>query len=90
MVTPTAPSPAWLLGGKTDPVELYLADVFTLGGSLAGLPGISVPSGLARGGLPVGAQLLAAPWQEATLVRAAAAIEAAALLGGARPPGGAW
>jgi aspartyl-tRNA(Asn)/glutamyl-tRNA(Gln) amidotransferase subunit A len=66
---------------------MYLADVFTLSCNLAGLPGISVPCGLTAEGLPVGAQLLGKPLDEATLLRAAAAIEAAVGLGDRRPAG---
>jgi aspartyl-tRNA(Asn)/glutamyl-tRNA(Gln) amidotransferase subunit A len=66
---------------------MYLADVFTLACNLAGLPGASVPCGLTREGLPIGAQLLGKHLDEPTLLRAAAAIEAAVGLGDAKPPG---
>jgi aspartyl-tRNA(Asn)/glutamyl-tRNA(Gln) amidotransferase subunit A len=67
---PTTPTPAFRLGEKTaDPLEMYLADVFTVPANLAGLPGLSVPSGLVDG-LPVGLQLLGRPFDEATLLRA--------------------
>jgi aspartyl-tRNA(Asn)/glutamyl-tRNA(Gln) amidotransferase subunit A len=65
---------------------MYLGDVFTLSCNLAGLPGISVPCGLA-GDLPIGAQLLGKPLDEGTLFRAAAAIESACGLGTQRPEG---
>jgi aspartyl-tRNA(Asn)/glutamyl-tRNA(Gln) amidotransferase subunit A len=67
---PTAPSPAFRFGEKTaDPLEMYLADVFTVPANLAGIPGLSVPCGLADG-LPVGLQLLARPFDESMLFRA--------------------
>jgi aspartyl-tRNA(Asn)/glutamyl-tRNA(Gln) amidotransferase subunit A len=78
VATPTAPTPAFRLGEKTtDPLQMYLADIFTVPASLAGIPGISVPSGLASS-LPSGLQLLGRPFDEATLLRAGAAYEAAA------------
>jgi aspartyl-tRNA(Asn)/glutamyl-tRNA(Gln) amidotransferase subunit A len=97
LLTPTTPTAAFPFGARATPLEMYLADVFTLACNLAGLPGISVPCGLTAEGLPVGAQLLAKPLDEATLLRAGAAIEAAVGLGdrrpvglgGLRPPGGA-
>ena len=64
---------------------MYLADVFTLSCNLAGLPGISVPCGLAGDGLPIGAQLLGRALDETTLLRTAAVIEAAVGLGDRRP-----
>jgi aspartyl-tRNA(Asn)/glutamyl-tRNA(Gln) amidotransferase subunit A len=67
---PTTPTPAFRLGEKTaDPLQMYLADVFTVPANLAGLPGLSLPCGLVRG-LPVGLQLLGRPFDEATLLRA--------------------
>ncbi len=75
LLTPTTPTPAFPLGSRTgDPVAMYAADVFTTGPSLAGLPCLSVPMGRIDG-LPVGAQLVAPPWAEADLVRAAAGLE---------------
>jgi aspartyl-tRNA(Asn)/glutamyl-tRNA(Gln) amidotransferase subunit A len=87
ILTPTTPTPAFPFGAKANPVEMYAADVFTLSCNLAGLPGISVPCGLTAGGLPIGAQLLGRALDEATLLRAAAVIEAAVGLGDRRPPG---
>ncbi len=76
VLTPTAPTPAFRLGEKLDdPLSMYLADIFTLPASLAGLPAISTPCGLSDEGLPIGAHLVAAPFAETTLFRAAAAIE---------------
>ena len=60
IVCPSIPSPAFRIGEKTDdPLTMYLSDIFTVPASLAGLPAISVPSGLTRGGLPLGIQVLA-------------------------------
>lgn len=80
LLAPTTPTPAFALGEKTgNPVDMYLADVFTLGCSLAGLPGMSVPCGFSADGLPIGMQLIARPLAEETLITAAAAYERAAL-----------
>ncbi|HZY16872.1 MAG TPA: Asp-tRNA(Asn)/Glu-tRNA(Gln) amidotransferase subunit GatA [Ramlibacter sp.] len=69
---PAAPSVAWKLGAKADdPVANYLADIFTLPGSLAGLPGMSLPCGFGEAGMPVGLQLLGNYFQEARLLNAA-------------------
>jgi aspartyl-tRNA(Asn)/glutamyl-tRNA(Gln) amidotransferase subunit A len=69
---PVAPSVAWALGDKTDdPVASYLADIFTLPASLAGLPGMSVPCGFGEGGMPVGLQLIGNYFSEARLLNAA-------------------
>ncbi|SEL27600.1 aspartyl/glutamyl-tRNA(Asn/Gln) amidotransferase subunit A [Roseateles sp. YR242] len=75
---PVAPTVAWKQGeGADDPVKAYLADIFTLPGSLAGLPGMSVPVGFGEGGLPVGLQLLGNYFQEGTLLHAAHALQQA-------------
>jgi aspartyl-tRNA(Asn)/glutamyl-tRNA(Gln) amidotransferase subunit A len=87
LLTPTTPTAAFPFGARATPLEMYLADVFTLACNLAGLPGLSVPCGLTPEGLPVGAQLLGKPLDEVTLLRAAAAIEAAVGLGERRPAG---
>jgi aspartyl-tRNA(Asn)/glutamyl-tRNA(Gln) amidotransferase subunit A len=72
---PVAPGPAFRLGERTgDPLQMYLADIFTITCNLAALPGLSVPCGLA-GGLPVGLQLVGRPFDEAGLLRAARALE---------------
>jgi aspartyl-tRNA(Asn)/glutamyl-tRNA(Gln) amidotransferase subunit A len=76
---PTAPTPAFRFGEKTaDPLQMYLSDIFTIPCNLAGIPGLSMPCGFTSGGLPVGLQLLAAPFAETTLLRAAYAYEQAA------------
>jgi aspartyl-tRNA(Asn)/glutamyl-tRNA(Gln) amidotransferase subunit A len=75
---PAAPTVAWALGDKADdPVANYLADIFTLPGSLAGLPGLSVPAGFGAGGLPVGLQLMGNYLKEAELLQAAHAFQQA-------------
>jgi len=75
---PTSPCAAFGLGERVDdPLQMYLADVFTVGANLSGLPGISVPCGFTTHGLPVGLQFMARPWDEATLLRAADAYESA-------------
>jgi aspartyl-tRNA(Asn)/glutamyl-tRNA(Gln) amidotransferase subunit A len=72
---PTSPTPPFRLGEKTDdPLQMYLADVFTVSVNLAGLPGISVPCGFA-GTLPIGFQLIGRMFDEATILRAADAYE---------------
>ncbi len=72
---PVAPGPAFRLGEKTgDPLQMYLADIFTITCNLAALPGLSVPCGLAQG-LPVGLQLVGRPFDEAGLLTAARALE---------------
>jgi len=76
VLLPTAPTPAFKLGEKTeDPILMYLNDIFTIPVNLAGLPGISVPCGLSPAGLPIGAQLIGRAFDETTLLRAAAGIE---------------
>jgi aspartyl-tRNA(Asn)/glutamyl-tRNA(Gln) amidotransferase subunit A len=87
VLTPTTPTPAFKLGEKTsDPLEMYLADIYTLPPSLAGLPAIATPSGVTASGLPIGIQLTAGPFAEATLFRAAAALESSVGLSGKLPP----
>ncbi len=75
---PVAPSVAWKLGAKgDDPVASYLADIFTLPASLAGLPGMSLPAGFGEGGMPVGLQLIGNYFAEGTLLHAAHAFQQA-------------
>ncbi len=80
VLTPTTPSAAFAIGekGGADPVEMYLNDVFTVTVNLAGLPGVSVPSGLDAQGLPLGLQLIGRPFAEETLFALGAVIEKAA------------
>jgi aspartyl-tRNA(Asn)/glutamyl-tRNA(Gln) amidotransferase subunit A len=77
VATPTSPTPAFKLGEReADPIQMYLADVFTVSAPLAGLPAISVPCPVGRGELPIGLHLTARAWDEATMLRAADAYEA--------------
>jgi len=79
ILTPATPSAAFELGQThVDPVEMYLNDVFTVTVNLAGLPGISVPTGLDARGLPLGLQLIGRPWEEGELLNTAYALEQAA------------
>jgi aspartyl-tRNA(Asn)/glutamyl-tRNA(Gln) amidotransferase subunit A len=76
VLTPTAPTPAFRLGEKTDdPLSMYLSDIYTCMANLAGIPGISVPCGLSAQGLPVGFQLMGPHWGESTIFRLAHAYE---------------
>jgi len=78
IVMPTAPTPAFRLGEKiSDPLEMYLSDIYTISANLAGVPALSVPCGTSPEGLPIGMQLLARPFEEATLFRLAYAYEQA-------------
>ena len=78
IVTPTSPTPAFKLGEKTaDPLEMYLADIYTVTGDLAGIPGISVPCGRTADGLPIGLQLFTRHFDEARLLQVAHAFEQA-------------
>jgi aspartyl-tRNA(Asn)/glutamyl-tRNA(Gln) amidotransferase subunit A len=80
ILTPATPSAAFGLGEMTDadPVQMYLNDVFTVTVNLAGLPGIALPAGLDRQGLPLGLQLIGRPWEEGDLLNTAHALERAA------------
>jgi aspartyl-tRNA(Asn)/glutamyl-tRNA(Gln) amidotransferase subunit A len=80
ILTPTTPSAAFGIGekGRADPIEMYLNDVFTVTVNMAGLPGISVPSGLDAQGLPLGLQLIGRPFGEETLFALGSVIEQAA------------
>ncbi|CUH99694.1 Asp-tRNA(Asn)/Glu-tRNA(Gln) amidotransferase subunit GatA [Leisingera aquaemixtae] len=80
ILTPATPSAAFGLGEMTeaDPVQMYLNDVFTVTVNLAGLPGIAVPAGLDKQGLPLGLQLIGKPWEEGDLLNTAYALENAA------------
>ncbi len=78
IVTPTSPVPAFKLGEKTgDPLAMYLADIYTVTASLAGICGVTVPCSTTKAGLPVGMQVLAAHLNEGTAFRVARAVEAA-------------
>jgi aspartyl-tRNA(Asn)/glutamyl-tRNA(Gln) amidotransferase subunit A len=76
IVTPTAPTPAFKLGEKADdPLAMYLADIYTVTASLAGICGISVPCGASSEGLPIGMQILGRHFDESTIFRVAEAVE---------------
>ncbi|MCC6319126.1 MAG: Asp-tRNA(Asn)/Glu-tRNA(Gln) amidotransferase subunit GatA [Gemmatimonadaceae bacterium] len=78
LLTPTTPSPAFALGAMSDPYEMYLSDIFTVTANLAGLPAMSVPAGHVDG-LPIGVQLMAAPFDEVRMLAAGYTIERARL-----------
>ena len=78
IVTPTSPTAAFKLGEKSDdPLAMYLADIYTVTANLAGIPGISVPCGDTKSGLPIGLQILGRHFDEATILRLAHAYEQA-------------
>ena len=88
LVCPSIPNPAFRIGEKVDdPLSMYLSDVFTVPASLAGLPAISVPSGLSREGLPLGIQVLAPRFAEEALFAAAGAFEREVRFPKELPPG---
>ena len=84
VLTPATPSPAFAPGEISDPVQMYLNDIFTVTVNMAGLPGIAVPAGISKDGLPLGLQLIGKAFDEETLFRTAAAIEQVA--GGYQAP----
>ncbi|MBW1644739.1 MAG: Asp-tRNA(Asn)/Glu-tRNA(Gln) amidotransferase subunit GatA [Deltaproteobacteria bacterium] len=87
IVAPVCPTPAFRFGEKlADPLQMYLSDVLTIPVNLAGLPAISVPGGCSRAGLPIGLQLIAAPFAEASLLQAAYQFEQATDWHRRRPP----
>ena len=76
IITPTAPTTAFRVGEKiTDPLEMYLSDIFTISVNLAGLPGLSLPCGVDAQGLPIGLQIVGQPFDEETVLRTAYAYE---------------
>jgi len=78
LLTPATPGPAFALGSKSsDPVAMYLNDVFTVTVNLAGLPGLAVPAGLTGDGLPLGLQIIGKAFDEATVLRAGRSVELA-------------
>jgi aspartyl-tRNA(Asn)/glutamyl-tRNA(Gln) amidotransferase subunit A len=78
IITPTAPTPAFMIGEKVDdPLAMYLNDIYTVTANLAGIPGMSVPCGLSSNGLPIGFQLLGTYWSEPVLLRLGDAYEQA-------------
>ncbi len=76
LITPTSPTPAFKIGEKMDdPLRMYFPDIFTVPANLAGIPGISIPCGFTKKGLPVGLQILAKPFAEETILRVAYSYE---------------
>ncbi len=87
IVTPTTPAPAFKLGEKLDdPLQMYLSDIFTVSVNLAGIPGMSVPCGFSDTGLPLGMQILARPFDEATILKTAHAFQLVTDFHTRRPP----
>jgi aspartyl-tRNA(Asn)/glutamyl-tRNA(Gln) amidotransferase subunit A len=77
ILTPTSPTAAFMKGDKTsNPLAMYLNDIYTIGVNLAGLPGISIPCGYTRSGLPIGLQVIGQPFRETELLAVAGAYEA--------------
>lgn len=86
ILTPTSPTPAFKIGERMDnPLQMYLSDIFTISTNLAGIPGISVPCGFTREGLPIGVQFLAGNFEEGKLIQIASAFEKQANLEKRRP-----
>jgi aspartyl-tRNA(Asn)/glutamyl-tRNA(Gln) amidotransferase subunit A len=76
IVAPTTPAAPFKIGEKvSNPLQMYLNDIFTIPVNLAGLPGMSIPCGFTSHGLPIGLQLIGKPWDEATLFQVASAYE---------------
>lgn len=76
ILSPTSPTPAFKIGERSeDPLAMYLSDIYTIPANLAGVPAISIPSGFTSAGLPIGLQLMAKPFDEETLFRAAHTFE---------------
>ena len=76
LVAPVTPFTAFPLGEKnTDPLQMYLTDVFTVSANLAGIPALSLPCGFDNKGLPIGLQVLGKPWAEEMVLRVARAYE---------------
>jgi len=86
ILAPTSPTPAFKRGEKAaDPLAMYLSDIYTIGVNLAGLPGLSLPCGFTRSGLPIGLQIIGQPFKEAELLGVARAYEARTAWGERRP-----
>lgn len=86
ILSPVATTPAFKIGERiSDPLEMYLNDIFTTSTNLAGLPGMSVPAGFSKSGLPIGVQLMAKHFDEQSMFNVSAALEASLDLGGRVP-----
>jgi len=77
ILSPTAPTPAFIAGDKSDPMQMYMTDIYTVPVNIAGLTAVSMPFGLSRNGLPIGVQLIAKPLGEPEMLRTAYALEQA-------------
>lgn len=89
LLCPASPTLPFKLGEKTaDPLTMYLADIYTISVNLAGLPGLALPAGVAKGGLPIGMQLIGAVFSEDTLFRAGRLYERASGVSRLQPGGG--
>jgi aspartyl-tRNA(Asn)/glutamyl-tRNA(Gln) amidotransferase subunit A len=86
ILTPTSPTPAFKFGEKSeDPISMYLSDIYTISTNLAGLPGISVPCGFTKSGLPIGMQLIGQAFEETKLLKIAHAYDREHLYGTQAP-----
>jgi aspartyl-tRNA(Asn)/glutamyl-tRNA(Gln) amidotransferase subunit A len=86
IVTPVAPTTAFRIGEKADPLQMYLSDIFTISVNLAGLPALSLPCGFGGNGMPIGLQIIGRPFDEAGIVQVAHAYEQATEWHRKRPP----
>jgi len=87
LISPVVPTPAWKIGEMADdPLSVYLSDILTISANLAGIPGISVPGGFSRQGLPIGIQLQGPHFREDVLIRAGYTLERGLNLPPQRPP----
>jgi aspartyl-tRNA(Asn)/glutamyl-tRNA(Gln) amidotransferase subunit A len=87
LLTPTSPTPAFRLGERTaDPLQMYLADIFTIAVNLAGICGVSIPCGFTSNKLPIGLQIIGPKWGEETMLRVAHAYEQATPWHKEKPP----
>jgi aspartyl-tRNA(Asn)/glutamyl-tRNA(Gln) amidotransferase subunit A len=87
LLTPTSPTPAFKLGERTqDPLQMYLADIFTIAVNLAGICGVSIPCGFTSNKLPIGLQIIGKKWGEETMLRVAHAYEQATPWHKEKPP----
>jgi aspartyl-tRNA(Asn)/glutamyl-tRNA(Gln) amidotransferase subunit A len=87
LLCPTAPTPPFRFGEKMDdPLTMYLTDIYTIGANLAGLPALSMPAGFTDDGLPIGMQLMAAPFEDSTILRVAHSYQGSTEWGRRKPP----
>jgi aspartyl-tRNA(Asn)/glutamyl-tRNA(Gln) amidotransferase subunit A len=87
LLTPTSPTAAFKIGERTqDPLQMYLADIFTIAVNLAGICGVSIPCGFTSGKLPIGLQIIGKKWGEETMLRVAHAYEQATPWHKEKPP----